>query len=85
MPMTTATLVPLEEYLHTTYHPDAVDDFLLMGVKTLWMIDPRRRKAQLIDATGQRPVDVLTLAGYDLQIPLAEVFAELDELGDEAR
>ena len=63
---------------------EKVEDYLKMGVGTIWIVDPRRRTALLIDKSGQFPVDELTLAGYDVRIPLKEVFAELDELGDEA-
>lgn len=67
---------------------EKVEDYLMMGVGTIWIVDPRRRKALHIDKSGQRPVEELTLAGYDVRIPLQDVFAELDELdelGEEAR
>jgi Uma2 family endonuclease len=60
---------------------EKLEDYLAMGVDALWIIDPRRRKAMLVDRDGQRPVTELTLAGYEVRIPLADVFAELDELG----
>ncbi len=63
---------------------EKVEDYLAMGVGTIWIVYPRRRKALLIDKGGQHPVDELTLAGYDVRIPLSDVFMELDELGEEA-
>ena len=59
---------------------ERVDDYLRMGVRAVWLIDPRRRKAYLAEAEGKiAPVtETLMLAGTEVQVPLAEVFAELD-------
>lgn len=58
-----------------------IEDYLGMGVRTVWVIDPRRRKAFNTDVRGLAlPVDELTVRGTDIRFSLPEVFEELDEL-----
>jgi Uma2 family endonuclease len=61
---------------------EKIDDYLRMGVEMVWVIDPRRRTAFTVDASGrQERVEVLTVPGTEIRIAREEVFAELDELG----
>jgi Uma2 family endonuclease len=59
---------------------EKVDEYLDMGVDAVWVIDPRRRKAFQTDVRSLQPVEILTVPGTEIAIPLAEVFEELDEL-----
>jgi Uma2 family endonuclease len=60
---------------------EKVDDYLKMGVETVWVIDPRRRKAFQTDGLSLQPVEELTVNGTVIRVAVGEVFAELDELG----
>jgi Uma2 family endonuclease len=61
---------------------EKIDDYLRMGVTTVWVIDPRLRTAVMVDASGlQERVEELTVPGTAIRIPRGDVFAELDELG----
>jgi len=53
---------------------ERVDDYLSFGVRHVWIIDPRSRKAYLCAAEGMREVAELRAANPDLAIPLAAVF-----------
>lgn len=59
---------------------ERVEDYLGMGVKAVWVIDPWRRKAYTAIRMGSLDAvpDVLTVEGTAIRVPLAEVFAELD-------
>jgi Uma2 family endonuclease len=59
---------------------ERIDDYLAMGVCTIWVVDPRRRKAYQTDGQSLQPVETLSVPETPISIPLAEVFAELDEL-----
>jgi Uma2 family endonuclease len=59
---------------------EKVDEYLDMGVDSVWVIDPRRRKAFQTDVRSLQPVEILTVPGTKIAIPLADVFEELDEL-----
>jgi Uma2 family endonuclease len=61
---------------------ERVEDYLTMGVQAVWVVDPERRRAYeaLADGALQPVPTTLTLAGTEILIPLADVFAELDEL-----
>ncbi len=59
---------------------ERIDDYLTMGVGTVWVVDPRRRKAYQTDGQSLQPVEKLTVPDTPITIPVAEVFAELDEL-----
>jgi len=58
-----------------------VDDYVSIGVKTTWVIDPWKRVGYHASGKGfLQPEDgVLRIDGTPIQISLAEVFAELDE------
>jgi Uma2 family endonuclease len=57
-----------------------IDDFLAFGVKYVWLIDPRRRKAWIYTNDGRRDaVNVLSTSNPDLALPLEEIFTALDE------
>jgi len=64
---------------------ERVEDYLSMGVPVVWIIDPRRRKAFLADFNGRRSVSVLGVAGTLIQVPVQDIFAELDELESPAQ
>lgn len=59
---------------------ERVDDYTGMGVDTVWVIDPRRRKAYQASADGvmRQVSDELTVPGTAILIPIAEMFAELE-------
>lgn len=59
---------------------ERVEDYLGMGVPIVWLVDPRRRKAFVVDSAGMRQVDELTAPGTEIKVAVAEVFVELDEL-----
>jgi Uma2 family endonuclease len=57
-----------------------IDDFLAFGVKYVWLIDPRRRKAWTYTSEGRRDATtVLSTSNPDLSLPLEEIFTALDE------
>ena len=60
---------------------ERVDDYARMGVENIWVIDPWKRHGYYAGSRGfEQPEDgVLRIAGTDIAISLAEVFAELDE------
>jgi hypothetical protein len=51
-------------------------------VQAVWVVDPQRRRAyETLPSGALQPVHAeLTLAGTGICIPLADVFAELDEM-----
>jgi Uma2 family endonuclease len=57
-------------------------DYLEMGVREVWVFDPETRTAYVLRREGA-PVEhregALSLAGTAIELPLAEVFAVLDE------
>lgn len=57
-----------------------VDDYLLMGVKNVWLIDPWRKKAYTAVAEGglQSVGETLTVPGTLVCVSVGELFAELD-------
>ena len=61
---------------------EKVDDYFGMGVTAVWVVDPRRRKAFYAVPGGslQAEGEALTVSGSDVRVPVAEMFAELDEL-----
>jgi Uma2 family endonuclease len=61
---------------------ERVDDYLLMGVRAVWVIDPRRRRAYISTREGgllPEP-EVLKVSETAISVPVPEVFAELDDL-----
>ena len=60
---------------------DRVEDYLDMGVCTVWILDPRRRKVFLVDGRGvQQITDRLFVEGTQIEVSVTDVFAELDDL-----
>ena len=58
-----------------------VDDYLGMGVENVWLVDPEKRRAWTADNSGLHPVpEVLLIEGTEIRVPLADIWAELDEL-----
>jgi Uma2 family endonuclease len=62
---------------------EKIDDYLAFGVPHVWLIDPRKRVAWSYTADQKRESAVV-LATNDprLEIPLADLFSELDEAVD---
>jgi len=61
---------------------ERVEDYLAMGVETVWVVDPRRRRAYAVISSGilePAPTE-LTVAGTEIHIPVPDIFAELDEM-----
>jgi Uma2 family endonuclease len=60
---------------------ERVDDYARMGVENIWVIDPWKRHGYYAGSRGfEQPADgVLRIAGTNIAISLAGVFAELDE------
>jgi Uma2 family endonuclease len=58
---------------------ERIGDYLQMGVPYVWLIDPRSRRAWVYTAEVIREVKdgVLRTREPDIEVPLAEVFAEL--------
>ena len=53
-----------------------------MGVPEIWIIDPRTREVWTVDASGRpAPFDgeVLTVRESAARVPVAEIFALIDE------
>jgi Uma2 family endonuclease len=65
---------------------ERVEDYFAMGVRAVWVIDPRRRRAYLAQSDGQGnsfmqdAKETLGVPGTPIQVSVAEMFAELDEL-----
>jgi Uma2 family endonuclease len=60
---------------------ERAQDYLAMGVSSVWIVDPRQRGAWAATGEGVEPVvDTLTVAGWEIAVPLSEVFAYLDKL-----
>jgi Uma2 family endonuclease len=60
---------------------ERVNDYARMGVENVWAINPWKRVAYYATVRGfSQPEDgVLRIPGTQIEISLAEVFAELDE------
>ena len=57
-----------------------IDDYLAFGVRHIWLIDPRRRKAWSYTNEGKRESSaLLTTSKPPLTLSLDEVFAALDD------
>ena len=68
---------------------ERVEDYLAMGVQAVWVIDPRRRRAyhsflQNAPPALQQVIGSLTVPGTPIAVPIAEIFAELDDLEAQA-
>jgi Uma2 family endonuclease len=60
---------------------ERVDEYLAFGVPNVWIIDPVLRKAYVCTPSGfQEPESgTLQAAGSPIHVPLAGIFAELDQ------
>ena len=61
---------------------ERVEDYLAMSVPTVWVVDPRRRRAYAALSSGAlepAPTE-LTVPNTEIRIPVPDIFAELDEL-----
>jgi len=59
---------------------EKIDDYLRFGIAHVWLIDPRKNCAWSYSKEGRRIAsDVLTASNPNLELPLAALFAELDE------
>lgn len=60
-----------------------IDDYLNFGVAYVWLIDPRKKLAWAYTREGRREAgSVLTTSEPRIELPIAELFAELDEQVD---
>ncbi|CAN5720462.1 hypothetical protein BH10ACI4_BH10ACI4_24840 [soil metagenome] len=61
---------------------ERIDDYIRMGVEHVWLIDPLSRKAWVATADGSHHhVEAeFIVPGTPIRVPLAEAFAELDDL-----
>jgi Uma2 family endonuclease len=53
-----------------------VDDYLSFGVRYVWILDPRTRRAQIYDASGVHEMKdgMLWTADPEVLVPLNELF-----------
>ena len=60
---------------------ERADDYSTMGVKDIWVVDPWKRVGYYASPKGftKTEDEVLKITGTQIEISLAEVFAELDE------
>ncbi len=60
---------------------ERIDDYLKFGVPYVWVLDPGPRRAWVYTKTGIQEVTdgVLRTENPDLAVPLAEIFAGIDE------
>jgi Uma2 family endonuclease len=58
---------------------ERIDDYLQMGVSYVWLVDPRSRRAwtYTVDLIREVKDGVLRTQNPDIEVPLAEIFAEL--------
>jgi Uma2 family endonuclease len=61
---------------------EKVEDYIRMGVDSVWVVDPRRRTVQFAErsVTLQPAGEFLEVAGTKIRVPVGEIFAELDEM-----
>ncbi len=59
---------------------EKIDDYLRFGVAYVWLIDPRNKLAWQYTREGKREaVTVLVTDGPRIEIPILDLFTELDE------
>ncbi len=58
-----------------------VEDYLDFGVPNVWIIDPRTRRGWMhtADGAGRASEDLLKTRDPEIAVPLAEMFAGLDD------
>jgi Uma2 family endonuclease len=60
---------------------ERAEDYLAMGVPVVWIIDPRRRSAYIVEDAGLVPAaEWLAVRGYPVEVSLPQVFAYLDKM-----
>jgi Uma2 family endonuclease len=59
---------------------ERIDDYLAFGVRYVWLINPRSRRAFVYTADGSREAKdgILRTENPEIGVPLAEVFASLE-------
>ncbi len=57
---------------------DRIDDYLAMGVKHIWILNPRNRRAYVASAQGLHAIEELTVPGTEIRVATQVVFAGLD-------
>jgi Uma2 family endonuclease len=63
-----------------TYMQTKIEDYLLFGVPSVWVVDPRQRRAWIYTAEGSREAKDLVLRTTNpvIELPLGEIFRDLD-------
>jgi Uma2 family endonuclease len=58
---------------------ERIDDFLAMGVRYVWVVNPRSRRGYVYTAEGSREAKdgVLRTADPEIAVPLPEIFDKL--------
>lgn len=59
---------------------DKIDDYLQMGVEAIWVVDPARRKAFMLENGALTPAAELAVAGTPIRVAVQDVFVELHRL-----
>ena len=61
---------------------ERIDDYLAMGVRNIWLFDPVRRLAWTVvnGSIEKLTDDEFSIPGTPIRIPLAALYAELDDL-----
>lgn len=61
---------------------ERIEDDRTMGVAMVWLVDPRRRVASMVDAAGNinRVAEELSVPGTAIRLSLEELFAQLNRL-----
>jgi Uma2 family endonuclease len=59
---------------------DRVDDYFAFGVRNVWILDPEKRRAYVCAPGSFREPEggILVVPGTPIQIPLQDLFADLD-------
>lgn len=62
------------------YYQEKVEDYTAMGVPAIWLFDPARRQAFVCTREGfvSPESGILAIPGAPIQIPLQDLFADLD-------
>src|SRR4051794_27097611 len=62
---------------------EKIDDYLRFGIAHIWLIDPRSRRAWSYGRDGQRfATSLLTTTNPEIELPIEDLFAELDAAVD---